>query len=270
MRLFQLSTLENMHSGTVFDIREFSINDGPGIRTTVFLKGCPLRCAWCHNPEGISPFPQYNESSKRTVGEEWTSQKVIEKIIKSKDVFDMSGGGVTFSGGEPTFQADFLSEILDGLADIHTLLDTSGLCDEQIFQRIAAKVNHVYFDLKIADEAEHLKWTGVSNEIILRNLEWLNESNTEYTIRIPMIPYITDTKENTNGLTRIIQGKCSKSAVIHLLPYNRLVEGKYISYKMDFRLSDWYRNNLTENITEFSQKLSDYGYTVKNYLGDKE
>lgn len=122
-----------MTTGLIFDIKEFAINDGPGIRLTVFMKGCPLRCAWCHNPEGISPQPQHNRKTGCMVGKEYTVEELTRRICKFRDVFDLSGGGVTFSGGEPTRQSEFVEACALRLNGIHKTLDTSGFVRPQLF-----------------------------------------------------------------------------------------------------------------------------------------
>src|SRR5574344_991330 len=125
-----------MTNGLIFDIKEFAINDGPGIRVTIFMKGCPLSCLWCHNPEGISCDPQFNNKTNCIVGEKYSVGKLVEKIKKYKDVFDLSNGGVTFSGGEPTLQSDFIYEVAKELPEIHKNLDTSGYCSSDVFKKL--------------------------------------------------------------------------------------------------------------------------------------
>src|ERR1039458_1810212 len=147
-----------MQSGMIFDIREFTVHDGPGIRTTVFLKGCPLRCSWCHNPEGMSPCPEIIESpsGKRVVGRIYSAAQLSSILNRQASILSANGGGVTFSGGEPLAQAVFLAEVIDNLTDIHVLLDTSGYAQESDFRRVAQKCDLVYFDLKLIDRAAHV------------------------------------------------------------------------------------------------------------------
>lgn len=189
-----------MTTGLIFDIKEFAINDGPGIRLTVFMKGCPLRCAWCHNPEGISPQPQLNRKTGCIVGKEYTVAELARRICKFRDVFDLSGGGVTFSGGEPTRQPEFVEACALRLNGIHKTLDTSGFCPSATFRRLLGVFDLVYYDLKLADTAAHQRFTGRNNLQILENLHILDESGVPYHIRIPLIPEITDTEKNLSGL----------------------------------------------------------------------
>ncbi len=156
-------------TGIIFNIQEFSVHDGPGLRTTVFLKGCPLDCSWCHNPEGKSSFPQIMQSplGERRVGETWESSALAERLNRQAFILHQNQGGVTFSGGEPLLQAAFIAEVIESLDDLHTLLDTSGYASEKDFCLLAERVDLVYFDLKLLDDLLHRKYTGMSNGPIL-------------------------------------------------------------------------------------------------------
>ena len=167
-----------MAEGTIFRIKKYALHDGPGIRTTVFFKGCPLSCRWCHNPEGIDPRPQ--TMSRRTSSGE-TDETVgrvigVDALVKviEKDVlfYDESGGGVTFSGGEPLGQPHFLEALLAACnrLEIHATLDTSGFAPVDVIDRVLSRLQLVLFDLKIMDAERHRRHTGVSNRIILENL----------------------------------------------------------------------------------------------------
>jgi len=250
-----------MTNGYVFDIKEFATNDGPGIRLTVFLKGCPLHCLWCHNPEGMSFEPQVNLMTKRIVGEKYTPDELAQHISKFKDVFDLSNGGVTFSGGEPLAQPDFLFKTAQKLESIHKLLDTSGFCPSNIFQKALGVFDLVFFDIKLADTEEHEKYTGVSNKLILENLALLGESNNPYYIRIPLIPDITDTKKNFEGIINIVQKLKNKPQKIELLPYNVLAGGKYASYDLKYHLTNHKKDVNMSNIDYLVEKLS--GFNVQ-------
>ena len=224
-----------MEIGVVFDIKEFTVHDGPGIRTTVFLKGCPLRCCWCHNPEGISPLPQTMKSpaGERIAGKEYAAKELADILNKQAAVLRMNGGGVTFSGGEPLFQAKFVAEVIDLLKDIHILLDTCGYGSEADFRLLAEKSNLVYFDLKLMDPAAHKLYTGVDNQSILRNLDVLDAMDTPFVIRVPLIPGVTDTDENLAAIAAAVK-KLKRSAALELLPYNQAAAGKYQAAGMVF------------------------------------
>lgn len=217
-----------MASGIVFDIKEFAVFDGPGIRTTVFLKGCPLRCAWCHNPEGMSPAPEVmrSPSGERTVGQRYTAEELAARLNGQAGILRDAGGGVTFSGGEPLLQADFVEAVIDRLDRLHVVLDTSGYGDAESFRRLLAKVDLVFFDLKLIDARRHEQYTGCSNDLILRNLQILAGSKRAYVIRVPLVPGVTDTAANLEDIARVC--RCLPGLVkVDLLPYNRAAGGKY-------------------------------------------
>lgn len=255
-----------MNKGTIFDIKEFAINDGPGIRVTVFMKGCPLRCLWCHNPEGISPSPQLNRKTNKLTGKEVTVTGLVNKLNKYKDVFELSSGGVTFSGGEPTLQSDFIYDTALRLSNVHKTLDTSGYCDSEVFKNLLSVFNLVYFDLKLIDEKKHHLFTGVSNSLILNNLRLLDESCVPYHIRIPLIPEITDTKENLNDILNLILSLKNKPLRVDPLPYNILAGGKYENYGLEYKLKNSCNQNNLENIDHFKSELLKYGI---NIMGDE-
>ena len=217
-----------MQTGVVFDIKEFAVHDGPGVRMTVFLKGCPLRCTWCHNPEGISPLPQTMESAtgERTVGETYTADALAERINAQADVLRMNEGGVTFSGGEPLMQAGFVLDVIERLNDLHVLLDTSGHAAERDFRAVVSKVDLVYFDLKLMNCAQHEAFTGQPNDLILANLTTLETLGVPFVARVPLVPGVTDTSENLKAIAERLVGSSGLMRV-DLLPYNRAAGGKY-------------------------------------------
>ncbi len=225
-----------MRSGIVFDIREFTVHDGPGIRTTVFLKGCPLRCCWCHNPEGLSQSPQLIEgpAGQRKVGVEYTSQELAAILNRQADILRLNDGGITFSGGEPLAQTAFVSEVIDNLEDLHVLLDTSGYAAEQQFKLIVAKCKLIYFDLKLIDPVAHSRYTGLDNLAILHNLRLLPKLGVPYVIRVPLIPGVTDTHQNLSAIANTVVNMPGLIRV-DLLPYNLAAGGKYKSLGLNFR-----------------------------------
>ena len=217
-----------MTNGVIFDIKEFALHDGPGVRTTVFLKGCPLRCAWCHNPEGISPQPQTMRSlrGERIAGREFAPHELARILNRQAAALRACEGGVTFSGGEPLMQADFVAETVDLLDDLHVTLDTSGYAGEHALRSVLARVDLVYFDLKLIDAAAHRRYTGVDNAPILRNLRILAGSGVPFVIRVPLVPGVTDTDENLAAIARTVRGLPGMQRV-DLLPYNQAAGGKY-------------------------------------------
>ncbi len=250
-------------TGIVFDIKEFAINDGGGIRTTVFLKGCPLRCVWCHNPEGLSPNPEIYIKHTRCLncglckkecnhpecqpygrclhicpnnlvsvaGKAWESDELAEKLCKNTDIYTETGGGITLSGGEPLLQAEFAFELLSKLkGNVHTAIETSGYADSEAFKRVIDLCDFVYMDLKIFDNDKHKEYIGVSNEKILANAEYLKQSGIPHTFRTPLIPSITDTEENLKSIENFVG-----DSPWERLAYNHLAAAKYKSVGREFK-----------------------------------
>lgn len=250
--------------GTIFDIKEMAVHDGPGIRTTVFLKGCPLRCKWCHNPEGLSFEPQLMYKEIRCVncrncqkecehpecqpfskciyacpenclelsGKKVTAKELAKELKKSADVLGDDFGGFTFSGGEPLAQPEFLLELMEELNGYHLCIETSGFCNRKIFKEIIEKLDFIIMDIKIADSDLHRDYTGIGNEIILENFNILKSSGKPYLIRTPLIPDLTDTKENLNAIHEIIG-----NADWEKLPYNNMAGAKYRMLGIEYGLN---------------------------------
>jgi pyruvate formate lyase activating enzyme len=224
-----------MTTGIVFDIKEFAVHDGPGIRTTVFLKGCPLACTWCHNPEGQSRLPLLMRSpaGTRVAGRAFTPPELAARVNDQAAILKLNEGGVTFSGGEPLQQAPFVAEVIDLLDDVHVLLDTSGYGSEDNLRLLLARVNLVFYDLKLIDRELHRRYTGCANDVILRNIRILSASGVPFVIRVPLVPGVTDTDENLAGIARVAQSLPGLLRV-DLLPYNRAAGAKYQAAGMQF------------------------------------
>ena len=254
------SEADMSNSGLVFSIEEFSVFDGPGIRTSVFLMGCPLRCEWCHNPEGqsfrnsIVRSPngcidcksclkhaeekdgrlQFTEKSiamcpqnlLRYCAEEYTPERLCEKLLKNAAILNSAGGGVTFSGGEPTASGEFLIECLTLLeGKVNRAIQSCGYCKGELWKRVLDNSDYFLFDVKLINDALHKRYTGVSNEPILENFKALVHSGKDFVIRTPLIPTVTDTVENITDIAKLL----SKNGVkyIELLPYNKMAGSKY-------------------------------------------
>jgi pyruvate formate lyase activating enzyme len=224
-----------MTDGIVFDVREFTIHDGPGIRTTVFLKGCPLHCMWCHNPEGLSKNSQVMQSptGARLVGRTYSPQELAALLNRQSGILKANEGGVTFSGGEPLLQAQFIAEVIDLLDDLHIVLDTSGYGRAQDFQMLLERVDLVYYDLKLVDRDAHRSYTGSSNRRILHNLKLLSASGVPFVIRVPLVPGVTDTPRNLSAIARVVHALPGLLSV-HLLPYNQAAGAKYGPLGLEF------------------------------------
>lgn len=217
-----------MKSGIIFSVEEFAIHDGPGIRTTIFLKGCPLRCVWCHNPEGISPHPQYlqKKEGKTLCGMTMTTKELADSILKNKTIFIRNKGGITLSGGEPLMQSDFIIELLQMLPGIHKAIETSGYAPEVVFRQVISHVDLVLFDIKHTDPVLHKKYTGKRNELILRNLNYLCNTSTLFIVRIPLIPEVNDTFENMESIANMLKN-ASGLVRVELLKYHKTAGAKY-------------------------------------------
>ena len=220
----------------IFNVMRFAVHDGPGIRTTVFFKGCPLACQWCHNPESQSPRPQQlaSPAGTRQAGTEYTSAALAALLNRQSAILRANQGGVTFSGGEPLLQADFVAEVIEQLEAVHVLLDTCGYASLAVFRRLLAKVQLVYYDLKLIDPAAHKHFTGRSNDPILRNLRLLAHSGVPYIIRVPLVPGVTDTDTNLSAIAAVLEGLPGLQEV-QLMPYNPAAGAKCAAAGMHFR-----------------------------------
>lgn len=220
--------------GTVFNLQKFSLHDGPGIRTVVFLKGCPLRCEWCANPESQNPeiellwdAERWPEKVKRQEGWAITVEKAVELCVQDRDFYEESGGGVTLSGGEPLMQSEFSASLLRALKaeGIHTAVETTGYASSQVFSRVAGLADLLLFDVKHWEDKAHRKGTGASNGPILENLKWAVGAGIRVLPRMPVIPGYNNSLEDVEGLS-----ECLKELGIQelqLLPFHQMGERKY-------------------------------------------
>jgi len=214
-------------TGRVFEIREFTLHDGPGIRTTVFFKGCPLRCAWCHNPEGQSfdvETMTRRDGTKVACGTDWTAVALAKELLKNADIMAQSGGGVTFSGGEPLAQSAFLLELIPILKEegVRLAIETSGAVAEDDYRSVVSQLDFVYQDLKHHDADAFRKWTGGDLETVLRNVVWLKTSGVRHVFRTPVIPGVNDAAADRTELEAL-----AGDSPIEFLPYNPAAGAKY-------------------------------------------
>lgn len=260
---------ENDVAGRIFDIKRFALHDGPGIRTTVFLKGCPLACVWCHNPEGIEEVPELMYNAEKCLmcgecvrvcqrdailpepeqlqidrslcdtclkcvescptgamemsGSDRKASEIVSIIERDVAFFEQSGGGVTFSGGEPFCQPDFLNSLLRQCRErhIHTAVDTSGYVTTDVFCELLPLIDILLYDIKLLDREKHIQYVGASNDLILENLREADRRGTTLILRVPLIHGINDDDGFFDDFVRLAS-RLRHLRAVHILPYHSL------------------------------------------------
>lgn len=261
--------------GLIFSIKRYSIHDGPGIRVTFFMKGCPMACRWCHNPEGISPEPETILRSDRIGEREFLQEEVAGKYYSAEDLLDIaererpfieqSGGGVTFSGGEPLMQAPFLALTLQKFVGrgYHTAVDTSGYAQAEDLRSIIPYTGLFLFDIKHLNDREHVKYTTVSNSGVLENFRIILDSGTDVMIRIPVIPGVNDDPAYLEELKQFIKDtRRGNVRKINLLPFHAIGVSKYSRFKRQYMMNGTARP-AAGKMTELKEFFSDTGIPVK-------
>lgn len=228
--------------GRIFDIQRYSIHDGDGIRTIVFLKGCVLRCRWCCNPEsqeyGIQTMMVQGEP--KVIGKDVTVAEVMEIVEKDRPYYRRTGGGMTLSGGESLCQPEFAAALLKAAQEsgIHTVMESMGCADWEVIERILPDLDQYLLDIKHMDPDKHREFTGKSNELMLENAKKIAASGlTELSIRIPVIPGFNDTPEEIRDIA-LFAGSLPNVKRLHLLPYHRLGQDKYTGLGREYLMGD--------------------------------
>lgn len=293
---------------TIFNIQKFSIHDGPGIRTVVFFKGCPLRCKWCSNPESQMPYPQvlwdgdkcihcglceagcptgsisfennvfrfqYNRcrgsmlcarqcpaKALEYVGKEMTAEEVMKEVLKDKDFYEESGGGVTLSGGEVLSQADFAADLLKECRKnhIHTALETTGFAPLQTFLRVTEPADLLLYDMKHYDREKHIEYIGASNEQIIINMKAAVQAGKHIIARIPVIPGVNNSIRDARGFCSLLLHIGIRE--VDLLPFHQFGESKYTRLGMDYEMKSKKALH-PEDLREYYQVFDGCGFTVK-------
>lgn len=274
-------------SGIITNIQRCSTEDGPGIRTTVFMKGCPMSCTWCHNIETIDPASTVVWYAVKCIGDHacvracpedalevtpeglkidrekctvcgscedacptgavkimgkvWSSEDLVQELLRDKVFFETSNGGVTISGGEATYQAEFTTEVAKGLQEegVHVALDTCGYCSEKVLRKILSHIDMVLYDLKIMDSEKHKEFTGVPLDTVLSNARIVAESKKPVWIRTPVIPNHTDDGENIRAIARFILENIPNMVRYDLLAFNRMCIDKYTLFDLEYPLKNY-------------------------------
>ncbi|MBU0639295.1 MAG: glycyl-radical enzyme activating protein [Planctomycetes bacterium] len=296
-------------TGIIFDIKRYALHDGPGIRTTVFFQGCPLRCAWCQNPESWEAQPRLAVRADRCMrcgacltvcpnadaamsanptavdwarclrcgacvevcpsgarsrpGRPWSVSEVMAAVDKDRIFYDESGGGVTFSGGEPLMQSEFLLACLRAgrERDYHTAVDTCGYASPETIMTVAQWTDLFLYDLKLIDDRRHQKHLGVNNAVILDNLRRLADRGQALCIRVPLIPGINDDEENVAALAAFVESLTNQPPV-HLLPYHRIGGDKYARLGLPYTLAG-VEPPTPERVAQVAARFSALGLRVK-------
>ena len=260
--------------GLIFDIKRFAIHDGPGIRTTIFLKGCALECWWCHNPESRSREPETIVRTQKVNGHVfeipekvgvWMSvEEVMIEIEKERMFMDESDGGATLSGGEPLLQFEFAMALLKKTKSvgIHTALDTTGYVSRKNLGQAMDYVDLFLYDLKHLNDIEHKKYTSVSNKHILENLAFLYQHGKEIIIRFPVVPGINDQPEHIHQLATFLKTNFPRLKEIDLLPYHNIAAHKYQKFGIPNRMKDIQEPD-KKKMNQLQNYFTEIGFTAK-------
>lgn len=250
--------------GLVFDIQRFSLHDGPGIRTSVFLKGCPLRCSWCSNPESQARQPElmWSRRDKRSVvvGTPMTVEEVMAVVLRDKEYYEHSGGGMTLTGGEFLLQPDFSVRLIDAAHrhGIHVAGETSGLAQPDVFARVVDRLDLVLMDIKHHDPARHAAVTRAQMTLILQNAAYLENSRIPHLFRIPVVPGVNDTPEDADRFAALLDEY--GITTVELVPFHQYGKGKYADLDREYDFE--HASSLApQDLDEFRERLGRAGVT---------
>ncbi len=252
----------------IFDVQRGSMNDGPGIRTTLFFSSCPLRCKWCHNPESWIPDnPGIQDSVEPVSGGNqvrlFSMTELVDLVLRDQPYYEQSGGGVTLSGGEPMEQFSFVQELLRELSGkgIHTCLDTSGYSSREKFAGILPFTRLFLYDWKITDPAVHQRFTGVDNVLIRENLNFLMQQKAKIILRCPVIPEVNDHRAHFEYISAIAENPAI--IAVGLLPYHDLYKGKKTCNSLA-GMNETFRVPSAEEMDHWKEFLKDKGVNLLN------
>ena len=241
----------------IFNIQKFSLHDGPGIRTTVFFKGCPMKCLWCHNPESQKFEPELN------FGQRYTVRELVKLLKKDQIFYDQSGGGVTLSGGEVMARdMDYIVELLKAMAreGISVAIDTSGFAPAENFSKVLPYTDLFLYDLKMIDDEKHQKYTGVSNKTVLGNLKYLSDRGARIELRMIMVKDVNMSEEDIAEAITWLQKEQIKLKGITLLPYHDFGRDKY--NKLNRECTQNFNKPLEEDLERVKRTLEQSGYII--------
>lgn len=256
-----------MQTPTVFNIQKFSTHDGPGVRTTIFFKGCPIRCQWCHNPESQNFAPEImlnKEGKEEWIGKNYSLKELVKKIQADQIFYDQSGGGVTFSGGEVMAQnIDYVVDLAKECqrVGVSVMIDTCGVAPTENYQKILPYTDAFLYDLKFLDSQLHQQYTNVDNRLVLKNLKYLSEQGAVIDLRLLLLAGINDDSETAEKICHWLKNEKIRIAEVSLLPYHDFGRDKY--RRLNRQCTQNFKEPSPEALAEIQTIYQAAGYPVK-------